>query len=318
MAFGFIRPPQQFTHAGSMTSSSFSPDRRVRFRDRVTGSRVGRRHRRDRGSLAECTDKLVSFLVRRWLAARRASRYEHLRLGEHAEAEIESHLHQAVSNEHVEWTYRQRLSSLVTVLWGNSLVNKLADRAGSFRALALFGAVAAGPVAVLGIESGVASGSMLREPQFGALFAVAVCLLWLTVDLLRTGSLVSTARRPHLSVLGLVGSMTVISTGRVGFDGTMLSPVAMLGLVLCVAGLIVLVVGDLLRNILIDIAGRALSALGAMSFVAATIDSLVSSRAANGLAVLSLAAIAASLAGYGLAEGYGVSRRLRLLRSLLR
>ena len=84
--------------------------------------------------------------------------------------------------------------SAVTVRWGRSALNRLADRAGRHRRIALGSAILAVPILVQSLA--VMGRSEFRA--FGALhLLVAGSLLWLTCDLMRYGSLVDGRSRPR-------------------------------------------------------------------------------------------------------------------------
>ncbi|MEM9566383.1 MAG: hypothetical protein AAGA93_27430 [Actinomycetota bacterium] len=150
--------------------------------------------------------------------------------------------------------------------WGCSWPNRLADRAGRYRRLAIGLAVLPAPLS--------ASGVVLMTDPVGPVaygfvhLVVACCCFWLAGDLLRTASVLDVRGRPHPSAvaLGIALGFLVLTRPTALGTGTDRLAVGMLaaGATLLVIGVLLLAATERARQPMLSPLGRLAVIVGAI------------------------------------------------------
>lgn len=151
--------------------------------------------------------------------------------------------------------------------WGRSGPNRLADRAGRYRRLAIVAAFLPAPFIVRGIFS--LSATSLSARYGVAYLVLAGCCLWLAVDLIRSGSLIGANRAVSGSAVAVALATVAVCWLEAGVyqaaAGWYPTPgVVGVGLVGVIAALGVMLASERWQDPMLGLAGRWLLVVGAL------------------------------------------------------
>ncbi len=202
-----------------------------------------------------------------------------------------------------------RVGSSLSMVWGRSPVNRLADRAGRHRRLAAGFGLLAVPTSVMG---SVLLRSVDTVPFAIAHFAMAASLLWSAIDLVRGGSLVDDRRRP-------LASSAALFVAVVGLHMSALSshhgyrPLLTVGLVSLGVAIVLSTLADRSRNPLTGLGGRLFLVIGGPLVGVAELSGMVESFDAYPVYAVCLGMIGALLVWMAIFEARLLWRGIMLV-----
>ena len=169
--------------------------------------------------------------------------------------------------------------------------NQLADRAGRYRRVAIGFSLLAVPMTAMGA-------SVIGRPEYQLFalchLAVAAAFLWVARDLVLWGGLIGPARRPHASLVALLGLLALLWVASPAGFGSRFGSMQWLaaGLALLASAVAILLADELRPNAVNGLVGRSLLVAGGAVLGVAEII-----RMGNALGAEPLYALGVGLAG---------------------